>query len=111
VKSGEWPTTEATVYSCGWEGTPIDGLLSRRFSGIFSGHYIVVFAYEVNRNHFSGEFNSSSEWKDGSKFPLRYNPENPDENDREDELDSPLIKIATWVGGLALAALVIWWKS
>jgi hypothetical protein len=111
VKPNEWPTTEATVYSCGWEGTPIDGMLSRKLSGAFSGHFVTVFSYEVNGNHYTGEFSASREWEEGSKFPLRYNPDNPDENNRNDELDSPAVSAATFIAGLALAALFIWWKS
>jgi hypothetical protein len=111
MNQSEWPQTEATVYSCGWEATPVDGLLSRRFSGIASGHYIVVFSYEVEGNHYSGEFNSSEVWKEGNTFSLHYNPENPEENDQEDERDSPLQTAAVWIGGLALAALYIWWRN
>ncbi len=111
MKSDEWPQTQATIYSCGWEATPVDGLLSRRFSGIASGHYVVVFSYEVGGNHYSGEFNSSNEWKEGSAFSIRYNPENPDENDRQDDSDSPFFTVVSWVIGIALVGLYFWWKS
>jgi hypothetical protein len=70
--------------------------------GLFSGKYLIVFSYEVDGNHFNGEFLSSSERKEGSTFPLRYDPDDPEQTDRSDDDGSLLGKVATLAGGIAL---------
>ncbi len=106
-----WVETTAKVYSCGWEGTPERAFIFRAPGDLSSGQYLVVFGYEADGNHCSGEFKSSKEWKEGSTFPLKYNPEKPDENDRADQNDGPLATILSWLAGAALVALYFWWKS
>lgn len=107
----EWIETTATVYSCGWEDTPVDGLLRHRLFSVRSGHYIVVFSYTVDGHHYSGEFTSLQEWKEGATFQIKYDFRNPEQNDRTNDEDGPLMTVLAWVGGIALVALYFWWKN
>lgn len=105
-----WCETTATVYSCGWEETPGRFLTFHQLSDLFSGHYIVLYSYVVNGNHYSGEFKSSTEWQEGSSFQLKYNPQNPDETDRQEDSDRPAMTFISWVVGIALVGLYLWCK-
>ncbi|HWE85117.1 MAG TPA: hypothetical protein VG267_09245 [Terracidiphilus sp.] len=107
MKSDVWTETTATVYSCGWEDEPF------RFSRVTlsSGRYLIVFSYEVDGSHYSGEFRSDSEWKEGSTFPIKYNPADANENDRADESAGPLVSVLIFVLGVAVAAIIIWLRE
>jgi hypothetical protein len=107
----DWAETTATVYSCGWEDTQGRGFLFHSLSGLFSGKFLIVFSYAVNGNHLSGEFTSSRKWKEGTTFPLKYNPQNPEENDRANEGGGWLANAATWAGGIAIVVLYLWLKN
>ncbi|MGD0682073.1 MAG: hypothetical protein ABR990_08480 [Terracidiphilus sp.] len=107
----DWADTTATIYSCGWEDTPGRGFVLRSLSGLFSGQYIIVFSYTIYGKYFSGEFTSYKEWKEGSTFPLKYNPQNPEETDREDEEINSLTTIASFVVSIMLIILYFWWKA
>jgi hypothetical protein len=111
VKQDRWSETTATVFSCGWQETPGRFLVFRQLSDLFSGRYLVVFSHMVDGHQYSGEFTSSREWQEGSNFSLRFDPENPERNDRTDPASGPLATIAAWVVGIILCALYIWWRS
>jgi hypothetical protein len=69
-----WLETTATIYTCGWHDTP--------WYYLGSGNYIVVFSYKVNGDHYSGEYDDVTPATEGSQFSLRYNPDNPKENEK-----------------------------
>jgi len=50
-----------------------------------SGNYIIVFRYTVNGDHYSGEYGDVVPATEGSQFSLRYNPDNPEENEKSIE--------------------------
>jgi hypothetical protein len=111
MSNQEWIETTATVYSCGWEDTPSRGFMFRTLSGLFSGHYLIVFSYTVDGNHYSGEFTSEKEWQEGSTFAIKCDPQRPEKNDQSESEDGPLTTILTWVLAIAIVALYVWWKN
>lgn len=109
MKRDDWVETTATIYSCGWEDTPFNDLGLKR--GFTSGHYIVVFSYTIDGHYYSDEFASSKEWKEGSTIQIKYNPQNPEENDRTDEGNNIYASIAVYAAGIVIVALYFWWKA
>jgi hypothetical protein len=86
-----WPATTATIYSCGWQDTP--------WYFLGSGNYLIVFSYKVDGNHYSGEYYDVEAATGGSQFSLRYNPDNPEENEKSLRMK--------WVRWLAVAAFAL----
>jgi hypothetical protein len=100
-----WRETSATVYTCGVDTSIFGALNPSRIVDIslyrtflFSTRYLVVFSYAVDGEHFSGEFISPTEWKEGSIFPLKYDPKAPERNDRS------VSSAARWAG----VAIGVW---
>jgi hypothetical protein len=74
-----WLETEAEVLSCK------DGR-RQLFNNLIDGQesldgWLVAFRYLVDGRSYDGVHVSSSEWQVGEKFPIRYNPAHPDQND------------------------------
>ena len=106
----DWKETTATVYSCGWQETPWRILNFGLLGDLFSGRYLIVFSYSVNGETHSGEFTSSKELEVGSTFPLRYDTNNPEKNDRNSGVDGPWFNLAAWVVAILVGALFVWWR-
>ena len=85
-----WLETRATIYTCGWQDTP--------WYYFGSGNYIIVFSYTINGNHYSGEYDDVVPATEGSQFSLRYDPNNPEENEKSIEM-----KRGRWLTVAALA--------
>jgi hypothetical protein len=77
---------------------------------LFSGRYLIVFSYSVNGETYSGEFTSSDELKEGSRFALTYNSANPEENDRNSGVNGPWFNAAAWAVAILIGALYVWWR-
>ena len=103
-----WRTTLATVYTCGeWEPESSWKLWGE---GSSSGH-LVVFSYEVNGETYSGQFMGSA-MKPGDTFEIRYDPDDPNQNDTSmDSKRNKAIMIAAAIGGMLLAGLLIWMRE
>lgn len=69
-----WPQTTATIHRCDWQKRP--------WYQPTPGHYRVVFRYEVDDHPVIGEYRAYLPETVGTEFPLRYNPANPEQNDR-----------------------------
>ena len=80
MKPSEWKVTEATVFTCGWQDEN-----TRKGAGLPGGDYLIIFNYEVDGHWFSGEFLNGSPLVEGSHFPLRYDPDNPERNEKTEE--------------------------
>lgn len=105
-----WLETEAVVVDCTFarqsyefEGGGMDTDLP---------HYAVGFTYNVNGTTYTGELSSPVQVQPGDKFLLRYNPNDPNENNSlESELARPWFKeysylFAALIVGLMLYGLV-----
>jgi len=92
-----WLETTAAIYTCGWQDTP--------WYYLGSGNYIIVFSYKVNGDHYSGEYSDVVPATEGSQFSLRYNPDNPEENEKSAAMNRQrwLIAVASVVLAVALA--------
>ena len=89
-----WLETTATIYTCGWQDTP--------WYYLGSGNYIIVFSYTVNGDHYSGEYDDAVPATEGSQFSLRYDPDNPEENEKSVEM-----KQERWFTVFALALVAV----
>jgi hypothetical protein len=102
-----WVETEAEVTDCTFVKTRwyVDG------SGVDEQipHYTVGFTYNVSGTAYSGVLSSPVQVEPGDTFLLRYNPDDPKENNSlESELDRPWFKEYTWlVGALIVAAMLV----
>jgi hypothetical protein len=90
-----WIETEAEVVSC----SPVrrsryyvHSLHSPSSVWPALGGWIVEFRYTINGRTYDGATNAPCELQPGEKFPVRYNPSRPEENN---SLDSEL----SWVRG------------
>lgn len=98
-----WVETTTAIYTCGWQDTP--------WWYMGSGNYIIVYSDEVNHHQYSGEYTDTVPATEGSPFPLRYNPEKPEENDM-----TVAVKRQRWltiVGSAVIAAVMAlyWWHG
>jgi hypothetical protein len=72
----DWPEVEAEVQDCRF-------IRAVRHSGASIGqpaYYAVGFTYQVKGITYKGVLNSPVEVQPHDKFPLRYNPEHPEQN-------------------------------
>jgi hypothetical protein len=96
-----WLETTATIYTCGWKDTP--------WYYLGSGNYVIVCSYEIDGHQYSAEYDDFSPATEGSQFPLRYNPDNPEENEK-----SVKMKHERWltIGGpaLLLVGSILYWR-
>src|SRR6185437_3712058 len=84
-----WPSTEAEVTECTSVRHP------RYFgSGYYvdyplQNRYVVSFSYSVDGKSYTGVLGSPVEVKPGDRFALRYNPDQPNENNSVCSDNSP----------------------
>jgi Protein of unknown function (DUF3592) len=100
MRPSEWKEVEATVFTCGWQNKSGIGAAGLKVDG----HYLITFSYEVDGHWYSGEFLNASPLVEGSKFPLRYDPENPNRNEKSLE-----VQRSRWFSVAILALLAIGW--
>jgi hypothetical protein len=100
-----WRTTLATVDKCGgWESG------YRWGEGGWGGHRI-VFYYKVNGQSYFGECKGSAV-DPGSTFEIRYDPDNPKQNDKSMGPKLRMtIDIVKCIGIMLLLGLVIWLRE
>lgn len=53
---------------------------------MLAGEHLVIFAYSVGGEKYTGMFSSRDEAQKGDKFPIKYNPHRPEENSSIDSL-------------------------
>jgi hypothetical protein len=100
-----WRTTLATVYSCGVWGSGY-----RWGEGGWGGRRI-VFCYVVNGQTYSGECIGSTAER-GSTFEIRYDPDNPKQNDKSMGPKLRMtIDIVKCIGVTLLLGLLIWLRE
>jgi hypothetical protein len=106
---GHWPQTEAEVTDCRrvhgdtrrWDGGGPDPQLP---------HYTVGFAYTVGGARYTGVLSSTVQVEPRDTFPIRYNPDHPDQNNSlASEIDhSVVFRDYTWaMGALILGIMVV----
>ena len=91
-----WSETEAEVVTCTLIRNRYTGLYSKSGSGPILSGWSVTFKYVVHGKTYDGVLVSREEVEVSGKFAIRYNPENPVENNT---LESEL----GWFDGFAVA--------
>lgn len=99
-----WPQTEATVFTCG-----VQDHYEPQTGG--SQDYLVTFSYEINGHWYSGEFSSAEPWVEGSKFCVRYDPDDPNRSSKDDPVSNRWFTIISILAGIALVILYIWLRQ
>ena len=96
-----WPETTATIYTCGWQDTP----LTRRGSG----NYIIAYSYQIDGQQYSGEYEDVAPAIEGSQFSLRYNPDDPEQNEKTLEKKRDLWLTIAGAAVLIVGSILYWW--
>jgi hypothetical protein len=72
-------------------------------------HYAVGFAYEVNGTSYKGVLSSPVEVQPHDTFSIRYNPEQPEQNNSvASELDRPWFKEYTYLYVTVIVGIVVY---
>lgn len=101
-----WLEVEAEVTDCAYARAGV--YLSADGADEQLAHYAVGFKYMVNGATYKGELSSPVQVEPHDTFLLRYNPDQPEENNSlESELDRPWYNVYMYVlGALVLGALL-----
>jgi hypothetical protein len=102
-----WVETDAEVTDCTYARFKayIDG------SGVEDqlAHYAVGFTYKVNGNTYNGVLSSPVQVEPRDTFAIRYNPEDPAENNSiSSELDRPWFKDYTYLFATVMVGLILY---
>jgi hypothetical protein len=103
-----WIETEATVTTCRFQFARMNTLTL----GIQTGDkYRITFDYYAHGQLYSGEFQSPKAIPQNEKFPLHYNPFNPQENDRASNSEAPGRSSIFLVGVAGSVVLSLVWLA
>ena len=102
-----WVETEAEVTDCTYARLSTylgaDGVEEQL------AHYTVGFTYKVNGITYNGVLSSPVQVEPHDTFLLRYNPDNPAENNSlESELDRPWYKYYTYLAGALILGTLLY---
>ena len=97
TSAAAWPQAVATVTSCTYQ---LGAGRALAFGLPTSRHFLIAFNYFVDDNLYTGQFSSSKAIPQSSLFPVRYNPEAPQENSRSD-----LSAVSTRAPGLVVGII------
>ena len=93
----EWVETIATVVACTYQFARMNTLLM----GIQSGErFRIAFDYRAHGKTYSDEFQSPVAIAQNERFPVRYNPLKPEQNDRSRN-SMPVGRVPLTVLGIA----------
>jgi hypothetical protein len=78
----DWKTAEGTVTN----------IMSFGGGGRDSYFYAITFTYQVDGHYYGGEFTvgSAANYKEGGSIEVKYNPENPEQNNLDGRGESAL---------------------
>ena len=77
-RRGSWIKTDAEVLAC----IPGDYMWGSEFQYLGVSHYCIEVRYSANGHEVLAEFRSGTPWAEGDTIPLRYDPANPECNNR-----------------------------
>jgi hypothetical protein len=77
-RRGSWIKADAEVLAC----TPGDYMWGSDFQYLGVSHYCIQVRYSANGQEVLAEFRSGTPWAEGDALPLRYDPANPECNNR-----------------------------
>ena len=109
VPEAHWTPTLATVENQRrtWDTWFVNESLPGESGAYEMAEFVITFSYAVKGTTYTGKFTANSPREIGETFPILFDPSTPKVNSGSDRKVNPWLRAAVWLGGIAIAFLLI----